>query len=329
MIKTSDFIPAFGVSNAQLQTILPSVMPLKKLIEATRRERLTMPDGDFVDFDWFDESNLNSPIIIILHGITGSIEAHYVQGMLKQAQNNGWRPLLMYYRGCSGEPNLIDRSYHLGDTLGLDTIVRELQRREPNTPIAAVGYSMGANILLKWLGDTGTAAGLVTAIAVSTPFDLRAASNRLRQGFSRFYQWWLIGDLHDYVRSKYQNKKTPFDFGDVTQLKSFWEFDNSITAPLNGFTDATDYYAKNSCKNVLPNITVPTLAIHSLDDPFMSPDVIPQDSEMSANVTIELSEKGGHVGFISGNLFELKLEHWLEKRIPEHFKTHFKDFKNA
>ncbi len=320
MIISSEFVPAVGLKGPNAQTILASLIPRKHQIRASRRERLIMPDNDFVDFDWFDNT-VSSPIVIILYGMTGSIDGYYVQDILKEIKANGWRAILLYYRGCSGEPNLIDRSYHLSDTLGLDTLVKELRRREPNTPITAVGYSMGANILLKWLGEVGAAADLTTAVAVSTPFDLRMASNRLRQGFSSFYQWWLIGDLHDYVRSKYQNRKPPFDFGDVTQLKSFWEFDDAITAPLNGFKDAADYYGRSSCRPSLKNITVPTLALHARDDPFMMPATIPSEAELSPTTTIELSEHGGHVGFISGNLFLGKLEFWLPIRITRHLQA--------
>lgn len=319
MILPSSFVPAFGLGNCHLQTTLPSILSCKYSSVPVKRERLTLPDGDFIDFDWFDDT-ITAPIVIILHGLTGSVQSHYVQSILHQLKLRKWRPILMYYRGCSGEPNLLDCSYHLSDTMGLDSLVKELRRREPNTPIAAVGYSMGANVLLKWLGDSGDKAELTTAVAVSTPFDLAKSSNYLRHGFSRFYQWWLIGDLHDYVRRKYQTKKPPMDFSNITQLKSFWDFDDKVTAPLNGFKDVQDYYIKSSCGPVLKNISVPTLALHAKDDPFMTPDIVPDNSQLSSAVTIELSEKGGHVGFVSGSIFHP--EYWLEQRIPEHLQRY-------
>jgi predicted alpha/beta-fold hydrolase len=316
-IIESNFISAVGLSNAHVQTMLPSLIPNKNLIKPTKRERLIMPDGDFFDFDWFAEKS-TAPIVIILHGMTGAINSHYVQSILKAIKKKEWRPILMYYRGCSGEPNLLNKSYHVGDSLGLETLITELKKREPETPIAAVGYSLGANVLLKWLGETQSLAKLCTAVAVSVPFDLKVTANCLREGFSRFYQWWLIGDLHDYVRRKFQQKPAPFDFGDVTHLKSFWEFDNAITAPLNGFMNASDYYEKNSCRQFLPNITVPTLILHSKDDPFLTPEAIPPAEGLSATTTLELSQHGGHVGFVTGNTLSLDLSFWLESRIPEH-----------
>ena len=324
-ITQSKFIAAFGLSNPHVQTMLPSLMPDHQLLKAVRRERLSMPDGDCFDFDWFAEQS-TAPIVIILHGMTGSTNSHYVQSILKTVQEQGWRPILMYYRGCSGEPNLVEKSYHVGDTMGFNTLVTELKKREPKTLIAAVGYSLGANVLLKWLGETKkTERLLATAIAVSVPFDLKVSANRLREGFSRFYQWWLIGDLHDYVRRKFQQKAPPFDFGDVTHLKSFWQFDDAITAPLNGFMSAADYYEKNSCKQFLSAIKVPTLIIHSKDDPFLMPEAIPVEEELAADTILELSETGGHVGFVMGNPFELKLNFWLEKRIPQHLKQYLKN----
>jgi predicted alpha/beta-fold hydrolase len=323
-IKESKFVPALGLSNPHVQTMLPSLMPENHLLRPVRRERLTMPDGDFFDFDWFTEKS-TGPIVIILHGMTGSLNSHYVQSILRTIKKKGWRPIFMYYRGCSGEPNLLDKSYHVGDTLGFNTLVSELKKRDPDAIIAAVGYSLGANILLKWLGETKNAAKLLTtAVAVSVPFDLKATANRLREGFSRFYQWWLIGDLHDYVRRKFQQKEPPFDFGDVTHLKSFWEFDNAITAPLNGFINASDYYDKNSCRQFLSLIKTPTLILHSKDDPFLTLASIPSEEELSPDIILELSETGGHVGFVTGNPFIWELDFWLEKRIPEHLEHYLK-----
>jgi predicted alpha/beta-fold hydrolase len=320
-ITQSKFIPAWGLSNANMQTMLPSILPERDLLKATSRERLTMPDGDFFDIDWFSPAT-EGPIVILLHGLTGSINSHYVQNTLKLIKKKGWRPLLMYYRGCSGEPNLSDKSYHVGDTMLLNTLICELKKREPHTSLAAIGYSLGANMLLKWLGETKVSNELRTAIAISVPFDLKITVNRLREGFSRFYQWWLIGDLHDYVRRKYQQKAPPFDFGDVTHLKSFWEFDEAITAPLNGFMNAADYYDKNSCRQFLSGIDLPTLILHARDDPFLTPEAIPFETELAAHTTLELSEHGGHVGFVCGNLFSLNLSLWLEKRIPQHLEQY-------
>ncbi len=316
MIIPSQFIPAKGLANSHVQTMLPALLRRKRGF-MSRRQRLELPDGDFAELDWVGEGV--GPIIIILPGIAGSMNAPYVIGLANEILQRHWRGVMLNYRGRGSELNVLDRSYHLGDTLILDTLVDHLHEIEPDTPKLAVGYSMGGNILLKWMGDTKESVNILAGVAVSTPFDIRIAANHMRHE-GRMYQWWLLGRLQNHIQRKYQYRKAPIDFSpaEIKRLKSFWEFDDRVTAPLNGFKDAIEYYHKSSSRWVLKDICKPVLAINSKDDPFMTEKTLPNTDELSASVQLELSEKGGHVGFVEGTLLNPKL--WLEKRIPAYLE---------
>lgn len=316
MIKKSQFKPAWWLANAHLQTMWPTLFRRKPEV-VTQRERIELPDGDFIDLDWFGPEN--APIVVVLHGMGGSIKSPYAKGMLLALAANGWRTVFMHFRGCSEEPNRLPRSYHSGETTDLSFLVAELQKRHPGCPIAGVGFSLGGNVLLKWLGETGEQNPLAGAVAVSVPFELENAAYRINRGLSRLYQWWILRDVIAALIKKFKRVESPLDFGDIENIQSVWEFDDRITAPLHGFADATDYYLKASSRPFLKNIQVPTLILHAIDDPFMTKDAIAEAHELSPKLILELSNSGGHVGFISGNV-PWKPVYWLEQRIPEYLK---------
>jgi hypothetical protein len=282
---------------------------------ALRRERLELPDGDFVDLDWTEKGS--GPIVIVLHGLEGSSDSPYARGLLQAIEHRGWRGVVMHFRGCSGEPNRLARSYHSGDTGDLDFLVATLRRREPRAPLAAVGFSLGGNVLLKWLGKAGSLAPLHAAVAVSVPFVLHGAAERLQQGFSRVYQWQLLRSLRHTVDAKRRHMELPLKSRDLSALKNFRDFDEHITAPLHGFDSADHYYTVSSSRQYLGGITVPTLLLHARDDPFMTEAAIPRLDELSESVTLELSTHGGHVGFVAG-IWPWRPRYWLDKRIPEY-----------
>ena len=279
------------------------------------RERLELPDGDFVDLDWLESGD--GPIVIVLHGLEGSSDSPYARGILKAVERRGWRGVVMHFRGCSGEPNRLARSYHSGDTDDLAYLVDTFRRREPGTPLATVGFSLGGNVLLKWLGRTGHAAPLSAAVAVSVPFVLSEAANRLQRGFSRLYQWQLLRSLRNTVAEKRRRMELPLRIRNLAALKSFRDFDERVTAPLHGFDGADHYYTVSSSRQYLKGIAVPTLLLQARDDPFMTEDAIPRNDELSETVTLELSARGGHVGFVAG-IWPWKPRYWLEERIPEY-----------
>ncbi|MEJ2687341.1 MAG: hydrolase [Gammaproteobacteria bacterium] len=311
----SEFRPAWWLPGPHLQTLMPNLLrhPPRRGLQ---RERLELEDGDFLDLDWAGPAD--GSLVLVLHGLEGSIRSPYAAGIVNTLAAAGYRIVLMHFRGCSGEPNRLPRSYHSGETGDLDTIVRELKHRHPDRLLFALGYSLGGNALLKWLGEKGVDASVDAAVAVSVPFELSQAGRRLKRGFSRSYQWHLLGRLRRSVRLKARRMELPIAVEKLTAMRTFREFDDQVTAPLHGFRNADDYYRRCSSRQFLATITVPTLIIHSLDDPFMTPQAVPADDELSPQVTLELSDSGGHVGFVSGTL-PWRPHYWLEERIRAEF----------
>jgi uncharacterized protein len=316
MKKQSEFKPAWWLSNPHLQTIWPTLArrPRKKI--KFTRERFELADGDFLDCDWLGLENTDAPIVVVLHGLGGSIDSPYASGSLEAIEKSGWRGVLMHFRGCSGEHNRLERSYHAADTADLNEFIQYVRKQNKTTPIAAVGYSLGGSVLLKWLGETAAQNPLAAAVAISVPFDLHQVLQRFGKGFSKFYSKHLLQELQTAITEKFSETYSPIDLEKVQKAGSFTEFDNAYTAPLHGFANAYDYYQRSSSRHYLKSIRIPTLVLHAEDDPFMSADSVPDESELSDNVTLELSSKGGHVGFVSGK-WPWQPDYWLEKRIPE------------
>ncbi|CAH9018269.1 hydrolase [Candidatus Nitrosacidococcus sp. I8] len=318
MIISSDFQAPWWLSNSHLQTIWGArfrTRPKTLLLW----ERLELPDGDFLDLTWSGQGK--SPIVVILHGLEGSYRSRYASGILAAIAHQGWRGVLMHFRGCSGEPNRLNRGYHSGDTADFQTVLNILQEREPNTPLAAIGYSLGGNVLLKWLGTQIKQNYLKSAVGISVPFDLQQAAQQLAQKDSKIYQISLIRVLKHSMHRKFSNKNCPFNLKALRKVQTFEEFDNLVTAPLHGFRDAYDYWQQSSCKQFLAKIKTPTLILHSKDDPFLPQTAIPSEADLSDSVQLELSQQGGHVGFVSGS-FPWNMEYWLDQRIIRFLQTY-------
>ena len=309
-VVSSDFTPAWWLRGPHPQTIWAARVRRPPAVPMTR-ERLELPDGDFIDLDWAGESG---PIAVILHGLQGSSRSPHVRGLLGALRRYGWRGAVMHFRGCSGEPNRLPRTYHSGETGDLGQVVRHLHARHPSTPIAAVGFSLGGNVLLKWLAERGAGAEVDVAAAVSVPFRLGRVADRLERGFSRVYKRHFIADLQRAILKKFRHRPGPLDLDAVRREWSFRGFDDRVTAPLHGFRDAEHYYAEASCRQYLRGVARPTLILHSIDDPFMTRDVLPRADELSPSVRIECSAAGGHVGFVGGRT-PWSARYWLEERI--------------
>jgi len=316
------FRPAWWLSNAHLQTIWP-VLCRRRIPLETRRERVELPDGDFLDVDWIGREG---PIVIVLHGLQGSVESSYARGLLREIEARGWRGALMHFRGCSGETNRLPRSYHSGETSDIDWFAGELRRREPATPLTAVAYSLGGNVLLKWLGESRTDNPLRAAVAVSIPFELGTAADSMESGLSRIYQWYLVRKLKQGVHAKMANGSfgLPLSRAELDRLRTFREFDGAVTAPMHGFRSAQDYYDRCSSRQFVDRIETPTLVIHAADDPLMHSGVIPPPAERSAHVRFEVSPNGGHVGFVAG-AWPWSARYWLEDRIPDFIQAHIEE----
>ncbi|KTC77075.1 hydrolase [Legionella brunensis] len=324
MIINSEFKPAWWLSNSHAQTLYPT---LARRVQAPvdMTERIELPDGDFIDLAWaINGLSPKSPLVVLLHGLGGSIESSYVAGLMHALNACGWRAVLMHFRGASKEPNRLARAYHSGDTGDLNFFLQLLAKREPNTKKAAIGVSLGGNVLLKWLGESGPQKLIEVAVAVSVPFQLRLVADRISQGFSRVYQGYLLRRL----KAVFEQKKSAFHDNLPEPIKNmhkwqcFWTFDEFVTAPLHGFPNVHTYYRDASSRKYLRGIATPTLIIHALDDPFMTPEVVPQEDELSQDIVLELSSTGGHVGFITGNVPWMPV-YWLEQRIPNFLKPIF------
>lgn len=297
-----------------MQTLWPTLVRRRPRLRL-RQERLELPDGDFVDLQWTEAQT--GPIVIILHGLEGSSNSAYARGLLKSLQGRGIRSVLMHFRGCSGRPNRLPRSYHSGDTADLAYLVKTLRQREPDVMIAAVGYSLGGNVLLKWLGETSKQDLLTTAVAVSVPFLLASSADRIARGFSRVYQWKLLHSLRRKLKHKLQHMPLHVRTSNLDSLKNFRAFDDAVTAPLHGFRNVEHYYSNASSRQYLKNINVDTLILHACDDPFMTEDAIPTADELSEKAELELHPCGGHVGFVAGT-WPWRADYWLDSRIVEH-----------
>ena len=313
-IIESRFRPAWWLPGPHLQTIWPSLTRHRPQLTLTRR-RIELTDGDFIDLALGVGTG---PRVLVIHGLEGDLQSHYAGSLLDALSRHSYRPIFMHLRGCSGEPNRLARSYHSGASEDLHEVLTHLARDPEGAPLAAIGFSLGGNLLLKYLGEcgdqTGAGAPLLRAgVAVSAPFVLRDAMLRLDLGASRLYRGYLIDKLVRAYRRKFDALRSPLDL-DIGSIRDFNQFDDRVTAPLCGFAGVFDYYSKASCRQFLPGITTTTLIVHALDNPFMFPATVPFEHELGPGVTLELSRHGGHVGFVGGPS-PWRPDYWLEGRI--------------
>jgi predicted alpha/beta-fold hydrolase len=314
---SNEFKPAWWLPGAHLQTLWPALFRRKIKIK-TKHERLELTDGDFLDLAWIGQGE--GPLVLLLHGLNGSIESHYINGMLHAIEQSGWRGVLMHFRGCSHEPNRLARSYHSGETNDLITVLNDLNKREPKTPIFVIGYSLGANVLLKALG-TCQLPNVKAAVAVSIPFELEQTALYMSKGLAYWYQRHLVRGLIKNYKLKFKNLHGPVSLAQASKLRTFWEFDDAITSPLHGFKDAAEYYKISSSRQYLKDISIPTLILHAKNDPFTNSASLPQSHEISAKVSFKLTNDGGHVGFVTGK-FPWKPVYWLEQQIIKYLIEH-------
>jgi predicted alpha/beta-fold hydrolase len=259
-----------------------------------------LPDGDETVVDWTASSeSTNRPLLIILHGLESSAESSYAQLLLAAAIAHRWDACVLHFRDCGDYRNKLPRRYHAGETADVAFFV-DKQRLTRTGPIALAGYSLGGNVLLKYLGEAPRGSTVAAAAAICVPMDLQVCSTALQTGASRFYQRYLLKNMREAVRRKFTPENSPFDWHRAMAATTFDAFDDAVTAPLHGFQGKDDYYAKCSSRQFLKTIETPTLIINALDDPFMSSEMLPEESELSGQVTLELSRYGGHVGFIEG-----------------------------
>ncbi len=325
MIHKSQFRAPFWSRNAHLQTIWASKVR-KFPLRPSRTTEFHLEDGDFLDLVWSSNPDATEhPIIVLFHGLEGSAESNYIIGMQAALALQNMTSVVMHFRGCSGRPNLLDRGYHSGETSDAKCFIQSLRRAYPNRLIGAIGYSLGGNMLTKLLGEEGAQSPLNAAAVVCAPLDLAACSHRMAKGFSRQYQRYLLKSMKSSVERKisgrgFRHFVAP-DLEEIRQMRSFVDFDDKITGPLHGFQGAADYYLKCSGKPFVRNIKTPTLMVHAKDDPFMTDQVIPDASSIPECIHYEVSNHGGHVGFVYG--YPWAPRYWLEERLPAWFSEQF------
>ena len=263
------------------------------------------PDGDFVDLDFAPEPTLAArghPLALVLHGLEGSARRGYAYLTYRELARVGVRGVGLNFRSCSGEPNRLPRFYHSGDTDDIRFVVLRLRDRFPDRPIGAVGFSLGGNALLKYLGEDGEATPVGAAVAVSVPYDLDAGERHLDQDpVSRVYVRHFLKSLQAKASAKEAALRDRCDYDAIHRARSFRDFDQAATAPLHGFESAADYYARSSSRAFLESIRVPTLLVQSLDDPFLPPSALPREAvDRNPHLQAAWTDRGGHVGFIGG-----------------------------
>lgn len=304
------------------QTIFPAVFARGPRIDY-RRERWTTPDGDFIEVDFTRPApRAGAPWLVLFHGLEGSSQSHYARALMAAADQAGWQGIVPHFRGCSGEPNLAPRAYHSGDSDEIDWIIRRVVARAGGAPVCVAGVSLGANALLKWLGERGDeAASLVTAAAgISAPQDLQAGADALARGFNRLYTRHFLVTLKRKSLAKLANWPGLYDADPVRRARNFHDFDDLVTAPLHGFRDCFDYWTRASCKPWLAAIRTPTLVINARNDPFLPWRHLATPAEVSPLVSLDYPHAGGHVGFFENRL--AGMDTWLPRRILAWFGQH-------
>lgn len=262
--------------------------------------------------------------MVVLHGLAGGYDSAYARDLFSAFERAELEGHLLHFRGCGDLMNRLPRGYHAGDTADFAHYVRSLHTMAPERPIYAVGFSLGANVLLKYLGTENESGHVAAAVAVSVPFLLDDACESISSGFSLLYHKVLLRRLKQSMGDKFgglPSTQIPFDYKALRWVRDLRTFDDLVTAPIHGFNSADHYYAVSSCRQYLKDIGAPTLILHAADDPFQSAAGIPAACELSSAVNLELSAHGGHVGFLQGSSRGIAWKSWLAPRITAYLKS--------
>jgi predicted alpha/beta-fold hydrolase len=296
-----------------LQTIYPALCIPKPHVDF-RRERWHAPDGDFIDVDFVD-GQPGKPLLVLFHGLEGSSNSHYARSLMAHLASLGWHGAIPHFRGCSGELNLSPRFYHSGDAQEVHWIMHAMRHYHDRHGVGALyatGVSLGGNALLRWLGESQHEADFVdAACAISAPLDLANGGAALGKGFNRLYTAFFLQSLKPKCLKKLEQFPDLFDRAAMLAARNLYEFDNIVTAPLHGYQDTDDYWHRASARHVLSEITVPTLVLNALNDPFLPARHLPRTA--GPKVTLDYPEEGGHVGFAVGNV--PGSNNWLPQKI--------------
>ncbi|MCP4022001.1 MAG: alpha/beta fold hydrolase [Desulfobacteraceae bacterium] len=303
--------------NGHVQTIFPVVF--RKINSVVyKRDRIETIDKDFLDLDWSQKNH--NRLAVISHGLEGNTTRAYVMGMVKALNENGWDALAWNYRSCSGEPNRLLRSYHNGATEDLACVINHAKKQKQYNEIALVGFSLGGNLSLVYLGREIPDPLVTKAVVFSVPCDLKACASTLKKAGNILYMKRFLIMLHQKIKAKMAIMPDAINDEGFEKIKDFKDFDDRYTAPIHGFKNALDYWEKCSSKQFIPYIKIPTLIINAKNDPFLPKQSYPvKEAGQNPNVHLRIPESGGHVGFIAFNTEKI---YWSEQQTVQFLNTH-------
>lgn len=297
LIENSSHRAPWCLPGGHLQTIYPALFRRVPQV-ASQTERLELADGDFIDLEWSVQGRLR--LAILSHGLEANSQTEYIQGMAAALIRRGWDVLAWNFRGCGQEPNRLLRMYHSGATEDLHAVVSHALVKHAAPAIDLIGFSLGGNLTLKYLGEdaAGLSPRLRRAVAFSVPCDLACASRQLALRSNWLYMERFMRAMRAKIREKQRRFPDQLDLTGLQRIRTFEEFDDRFTAPIHGFRDAADYWARNSCRPFLPAIRVPTLLVNAQNDPFLGPACYPREEAAASEFFhFEAPASGGHVGF--------------------------------
>ncbi len=299
---SSIYKPPALFRNGHISTIYSSKLRVPpKVIQS--RERIFLPDGDFMDLDWSYASKESRQLVVLLHGLEGNAQRTYMKGIAGHLNRKGWDTVAVNFRGCSGEPNKQFKSYTAGATDDLEMVIQHILEKDIYEKITLNGFSLGGNLMLKYLGERSSIPKEIKkAVAVSTPLSLEHSLEELNKKHNFIYSKFFLLSLKKKFKEKSMQFPDDIHPDDHKKIKSLLDFDNIYTSKAHGFVDAYDYYRKNSCLQFLPEINIPVLILNAQNDSFLSPSCYPVDlAEKQKKLFLEIPLYGGHVGFYDKN----------------------------
>lgn len=317
------FTPAWWLRGAHLQTLWSQFFRRDRT-PGLRPERIATPDGDHLSLYHMDVAS-GGPRLLILHGLEGSEQSHYIAGLVSHAARRGWSSTVLVFRGCGAEFNTAPRLYHSGETSDLAQVVALLTTRAPGDALFLAGVSLGGNVLLKWLGERGDRPPnqVRAAAAVSVPFDLEMGCKNLQRGFARIYDRHFLKSLREKARRKLKQHPALFDAARLEAARTIEDFDDAVTGPVHGFDGSHDYYSRSSSISFLGRVRVPTLLLSAEDDPFLPNSVLDRVREIAKSnrsLHLHFTPEGGHVGFVAGRV-PFRPNYWAEERLMSFFDS--------
>jgi len=309
----STYKPPFYLRNGHVSTILPSMFRKVNGVEYTR-ERIVTPDDDFLDIDWIKKGNKR--LVLVLHGLEGNSQRHYVKGIAKHFSANYWDVAAWNARSCSGEMNKQPRLYHHGDVADVATTIDYIIDTNDYKEIALVGFSMGGAMVLNYISESSVKlpALISKAVVISPPVEVGDSAIQLEKASMTFYRKRFLDKLKEKMKLKALMHPTIIKVGGIDAITAFADFDVRYTVPLHNFDTTEAFYKNATSKHQLGNINIPTLLLISKDDPFMPPSCYPlKEAENHPNLYLELTDRGGHVGFPIKN----HQHSWMEIRALE------------